>query len=614
MDEASRLVSELHTKLAALDHKVWLYRRDMASEFTKHAEELLCDVPKEISETVSNAMAESMKHYKSLNLDAAGSVESCAVGTSVLENGAERERASQPTKPSLSIPYRPREEEVDESPRSPHDREKEFQGLFTPSYLPLLDSTNRNERTASYDSQTSPQLESKGKEKEMDPLQVDASTDTRSLTASPELRRPPTPKRRNTDEVSVASDWSSDGTTRRSALRRSSTSSAKHLTSPRRVRFKFEGEEVLPTASPLPSQTILSSDIPEKSQSLGGDSDEEAGSEQIEDIDEPPPRRISSSQAIRALSRNPLVDDGTQWTTVTAPLDGSASVAISGVISQESSSENLPMTNGLSGLRIGDGYGLEEYSGLGEESRQKTSNSASQGRAKRENYDSETSSDDDMLDMPPLRSMRGQKSTQSPTYATRLENARSPTASTKAPDLPWIGNESFGRPTDEGDGELRFTEEDQDQLFHFDESTNHHSPPEAEQDESGTASPASPVADKPEPANLSQYSRSPARPIIKPNSRRIPPASTDVSGTYNGHPFSIPIVSPEVHARAASLGDFNSFVGSVHGRSGLDEGDMLSFRDSGGIGSHSDTPKSMTERLYMDEMKEAEETRAKKAK
>ncbi|TVY17625.1 hypothetical protein LARI1_G005814 [Lachnellula arida] len=599
MDEASKLVFELQNKLAELDHKVWLYRRDMASEFTKHAESLLRDVPRDVSEAVSKALARSVKEYKSLNLDAADAVGSCAAGTSSsLEIGAEGERASQPTKPSVST----REEVVDESPGGPHDREKALQGLFTPSYLPLLDATHhRGERKSSRDSQISLQLENKGKAMAMDNMQNAAGTDIRSMTASPELQRPPGPKRRNTDEVSVASDWSSDGT-RRSALRRASTSSNKQLASPRRVRFEVEGEEVLPTASPIPSQLNLSTDIPERSQSPSDASDEETGLEQIEDIDEPSPKRISSSQALRALSRNPVADDGTQWTTVTAPPDGSASIAVSGRISQESSSENLPRANGS----IGDGYGLEEYSGRGEESSQQTSQNASQGRAKSENYDSETSSDDDMLDMPPLRSMKGQKSTQPPTYTT-LENTQSPAVS-KTSGFPRTGKESFGN------GVMRFTEEDHEQLFHFDENTDHLSPPKLEPDESETSSPASPVAETSvaEPANLSQYSQSPARPIVRPG--RMPTSSNDVAGTFNGHPFSIPIVNPEVHAQAASLGDVNSFVGSIHGRSGVDEGDMYSFRQSGGIGSYSGTPKSMTERLYMDELKEADEARAKERK
>ena len=61
MDDTSRLVSELQQKLSELDLKVWQYRRDMASQFAKYAEDLLRDVPKDVSDTVSKAIAESMK-------------------------------------------------------------------------------------------------------------------------------------------------------------------------------------------------------------------------------------------------------------------------------------------------------------------------------------------------------------------------------------------------------------------------------------------------------------------------------------------------------------------------------------------------------------------------
>ena len=76
----------------------------------------------------------------------------------------------------------------------------------------------------------------------MDSVDDDTSTDAREIPAASESTRPP-PVRRNTDEVSIRSDWSGDSAVvRRSALRRSSSSSKSH--SPRRVRFDVMGEEV----------------------------------------------------------------------------------------------------------------------------------------------------------------------------------------------------------------------------------------------------------------------------------------------------------------------------------------------------------------------------------
>ncbi|KAF4627736.1 hypothetical protein G7Y89_g10415 [Cudoniella acicularis] len=611
MDEASKLVIELQGKLGELDHKVWQYRRDMAAEFTKYAEELLRNVPTDVSETVSRAITESMKEYKSLNLNAAGSSESCATGTGTSDRGSGLDVGSQRSpglaSSSLPITHPRREEEVEGSPRSPHEREKEFQGLFTPSYLPLLDSNDRIQRRSSYERKPTPPPETKGKEKAMDILQVDASTDTRSLVPSPEPRRPPTPQRRNTDEVSVNSDWS-DGATRRSALRRSSSSSTKQ--SPRRVRFHVAGEEVLPTSSPSSLQKSMGKDIPGGIQLLGDDSEDEAGSEQIEDIEEPPPKRVSSSQALRALSRSPLADDGTQWTTVSAPPDGSASVAISGRLSQESSSEDLPVTNGLSRLNIGD-YAPENGTN-GDNSEHAFTSMPGAGPDSVVDDEAETSSDDDMLDMPPLRSMRGQKSSatvQSP-IETRFENIRSPTSATRGSSMPWDALESLGTKHPVEDDDLRFDEEDQDEVFHFDEHTERNNRPELDQEDSDTVSPASPISGKvPQSAGLSEYSQSPAREILKPAPRRHPSSSSGLVGSYKGHPFSMPIVSPDIHELAAKLGNINSFVGSVDGRSGIDESDILSFRNSGGIGSFSGTPRSMSERMMMDELMEAERKR-----
>jgi hypothetical protein len=68
----------------------------------------------------------------------------------------------------------------------------------------------------------------------------------------------------------------------------------------------------------------------------------------------------------------------------------------------------------------------------------------------------------------------------------------------------------------------------------------------------------------------------------------------------------MPVVrNPEVHAQAASLGNFNTFVGGLDGRSGMDEGDLNSFRASVANTGFSGTPRSFTERLMMEEAQKA---------
>jgi hypothetical protein len=603
MDEASRLVSELHNKLAELDLRVWQYRRDMASEFTKYTEDLLRDVPKEISETVSKVIAEDIKCYKSLNLDSLTPIESCGANTDNLVNGLQNAVPPYLTNSTSSFLYRAQDPEL-EAPRSPHERDKEFHGLFTPSYLPLLDSITR-EHKSDHDSSLD-----KGKEREMESVQVDASTDTRSLTSTPELRRPAAPKRRSTDEVSVTSD-NSDGLIRRSALRRSSSSSKTQ--SPRRVRFEVMGEEVLPTASPQPNESILSDDIPPSARIIGDDSEDRAGSEEIEDIDEPPPKRISSSQALRALSRGPLEDDGTQWTTVSAGPDGEPFDA--GISQNSSTEEDLrispskPQTTWDSQDRLYIPEASAPSDPTVHRSRLETLD---------ERNGAETPSDDEMLDMPPLKPMRGQRSSSASILPSvedpGLNDYEFPTAAEKASSTPWFSLKTFVNDQNRGGGEdLAFTEDDHDELFHFDENSNEQRLPPEEHNDSEPDSPISPEREKELP-DLSKYSRSPAREIPT----RIVPQFTSVSkgvvGSYKGHPFSMPIVSDEIHAQAASLGAINSFVGSLDGRSGLDESDIQSFRESfkasGGAGSFNGAaPKSMTERMMMEDLLEGEEAK-----
>ncbi|KAJ8068049.1 hypothetical protein OCU04_003625 [Sclerotinia nivalis] len=654
MDEATRLVGELSKKLTELDHKVDLYRKDMNKEFIKYEEDLLKNVSPNVSKEVSTIIAEKLKNYKALypfvSNNPTDNFDSCTIGTGTgtrtrttntgtvigtannshnscntttamttttntitssradvnsMTNGLPKAMDSQSSTATSAqtIPNHTRkEEEESDRPRSPHAREKEFTGVFTPSYLPLLESNSR------YDprSDSNIEVDDKSKDTQMDissqsQSHVDASTDTRSLNPSPDLTRPSTPKRKNTDEISITSNSSSDGPRRRSALRRTSSNSKN--TSPRRVRFDVEGEEVLPTSSPKELEPILPP-------SFSDDSDDEAGSEMVEDIDAPPPKRISSSQALRALSRGPPEDDGTQWTTVVAPPDGSASVD---TLENDDSTSNyfdsrpsppasqeenippisIPIPIQISMPEVEAQAQVKHVEVLPEE-------------------DTDALSEDDMLDMPPLRQMRSQNKQParilSPTKNENPEPAISP-LKIKSPNKP-LTFETL-EPRGEGDEKLdnlTFQDDEQEDLFSFDENQDRGSRPQDEEDDSDVEAPTSPSIE--ESLDNLELSKSPARPIPNSfinNKATIAPAPAHgIVGSYKGRPFSMPVVNDEVHANAASMGAMNSFVGSVNGRSGLDASDILSFRTSGGVGSFSGTPKSMSERMMMDDLIEAE--------
>jgi len=610
-------VGELQFKLADLDHKVYKYQRDMVSEFDKYAERLLREVPHDISETVSRTIRESMKVYTSLYPGADMSVESCATGSStntststsrsLIRGGLDTGRSTQPTTLPMSTPSPRRVEEMEGIPRSPHEREKEFQGLFTPRYLPLLDDPRRSERRSSTtsDTPTSRGMDHKGKEKETNAMQVDASTDTRSLSTTPDATRPPMPKRRNTDEASIKSDWS-DVPVRRSALRRSSSASNKGQ-SPRRVRFDVAGEEVLPTSSPVPPQSPIANT---PGLSFTEEVEEEAGSEQIEDVDEIPiPKRISSSQALRALSRSPLEDDGTQWTTVSAPPDGSASVATANGFTLDSFSEEP--WNGIPGAHFLSTTQAIQISNARNGSSHIGGQTSARGAAAED--EPGTLSDDEVLDiMTPLkRQSQSPASMLSPAVPANIENNKSPTSSTRSTGAAWRDIQSFGnQQTSLHDEDLMF-DDDQEEMFNFDENIPPVRRPDIHhEEESSESEPELLIKSKKPNSQPNSYSRSPAREIIKPSPpHTVVPTTKGIVGSYKGHPFSMPVVKKDVHDQAATMGVMNSFVGSVDGRSGIDAGDALSFSRSGGIGSFSGTPRSMSERLLMDDIMEAEEIR-----
>lgn len=327
MDESSRLIAELQQNLHDLDHKVAAYRHDMASEYYKYAEDLLNGVPVDVSVRVKNAIAETMTNYPSLSPALLlGDSTAPAHHAVTLPVSLDLGRTA---KASLAIPSLPLpgDGSLSDGQRSPHAREAEFNGLFTPSYLPLLDSTDRKEKPSSAD--VTPSIDPSASAPISFQLPSSRTNPVSTMSSSYEpaspLPKPPTPKRRNTDEVSIRSDGS-ENTKRRSALRR--TSSSSKAQSPRRVRFEFEGTEFSTTSSPkIPAPIEQMTDPGTDHEPSLLDSDDEAGSEMVENIDDPaPPKRISSSQLLRNLSRGPMEDDGTKWTEVVAPSDGSASV------------------------------------------------------------------------------------------------------------------------------------------------------------------------------------------------------------------------------------------------------------------------------------------------
>lgn len=404
----------------------------------------------------------------------------------------------------------------------------------------------------------------------------DEDTHPRAPGAVSDLGRPSQPVRRGTDELSIGSNHS-DGQVRRSALRRSSDN--QKLQSPRRVRFDVMGEEVLPTSSPQRND----SPIEGVASYLDDYEVDELESLEINDEeDSPPQKRMSTSEALQMLSRQPLEDDGTQWITVSSGLDGEPVDIIS------NTTANAGVDNG----------------------------------------DADTADDDPLAHMPPLLPMKGKRSiavdipTGSAAPAQDNKPSKSPTPPGKtyfSLDTPEETGNTTTKTGDDEEEDLIFLGDDDDELFPFDESRPKQQilPEEVQEDSDSDSdvglemgskrpSPADPNLSRSPPVNIPRRMA-----ISEPSS--VPKASV---GSYKGHPFNLPIVSEELHAQAASLGVVNTFVGSVTGRSGLDPSDVQSFRESLRIGAGSFTgePKSMMERMMMEDFMEAEKERAAKQK
>lgn len=334
LQDATKLIAELTSKLARLDDKVAAYRLDMAAEFTRHSEELLRSVPEDVAYRVSRAIADQLANYPSLYPPGSLSSSRSATPTN-LEDIPWRGKGSPPPIPpqSSGSPKTPDPKPDPFHQRGPHDREQEFHGLFTPTYLPLLESFDRPQHAPGppHSSPSSPGT----------PAIADRATlDSQSPVASAQgshsphrHRRRPSPLRRATDTSvdSFASD-SSSGRVRKSALRRSSGSSKADSPrdhTPRRVRFDFQGQEVLPSSSPQTSTTALnkSDDAREKSALADGTYTTSLGDiEGEEDLPGERPKKVSSTQALRALSKAPL-DDGTVWTLVNPGTESQDSAA-----------------------------------------------------------------------------------------------------------------------------------------------------------------------------------------------------------------------------------------------------------------------------------------------
>ncbi|KAK0722477.1 hypothetical protein B0T26DRAFT_771021 [Lasiosphaeria miniovina] len=599
MDDAARLVSELHDRLAELDGKVAAYQRDLLAEFHRHMEDCLKQYPVHVSNEILRVIAESLARYPALSptsptTPAAFESDRPPSGLSLADRKAWDGRKSPP--PILyhtsGVPK--------EGPRSPHQREKEFQGLFTPTYLPLLDSTYHSVHspprspvpvtpTATLDA-AEPEKVEKTKEPEVAKLEIR-----------------PAPVRRLTDLSSSSIESSgSESKARRSALRRSLSSTRG---SPRRVRFEFKGEEVFPSASPQALIELALVDEAEplvkaadtSAKALGDESPAYTGTSLLdvegEEDSFPRPKKVSSTQALRALTRSPL-DEGTVWTVVNPSSDDTPKMnggkAIDTSLKVESRIAVQPQ-HAVAENHVPDellGSPIEEL----------------------ENHEDEDASDEEFL------SIRPKSSPKAPSLTVRSPFGQLPALSSSEKS-----KSAAGRINDSDLGD------DEDPLFDFEQEGSRKSAAplgqpskyidedEEEYDGKGDETPRGRslrlVSAADDATGTATTTEQPA-----PQAVNLPPVSPSAVlfsqsvGSYKGNPMRFgPMTDARLYDEIASMKDVRlvigsirdaQFVGSIDRRNNVDAADLGSYSAASLSRAFAGTPRSFTERLALEEAME----------
>ncbi|KAK3322292.1 hypothetical protein B0H66DRAFT_197737 [Apodospora peruviana] len=629
MDDAARLVSELHGKLDELNGKVAAYQKDILAEFHRHMDDCLKDYPDHVSSEVSRIIAESLGKYPALNLNSPSPVDASAPQNALSGDRKARDGRKSPPPILYHTSGVPKD-----GLRSPHEREKEFQGVFTPSYLPLLDGSDRNHNSpplSPVPAAVPPFVLSMENVQKVDESKEPAQS-------HPKADARPRPVRRLTDrsESSLESS-SSESKVRRSALRRTS-SSAKG--SPRRVRFQFQDEEVFPSVDP--EDSTMPSPLGGGDGTTGAEAEPAADTSAIVLEDEPPaytgtslldvegeedllprPKKVSSTQALQALSRRALDADGTVWTMVNPDAEEQPKTSSEDVddTTPRAGTPNKPVSITKPELQVsvrqkGSAAKVTEAGGLWTQA----------GDSKEKGEDEDSSDDEEFLSIRPKTSskptspvgysplasqplvmnnsasqdIRGNISRTASESSTVRAASKSP--ATVIPDL--------SRPDDDDD----------DPLFDFDaeETTRSRSekqvPPKkylAEVDGDDEDDGKVRFPRRPEGVSATVLAKPSAggEPTPPPEERSImmPPVSPSAAlfghsmGSYKGTSVMInPITNPQLYDEIANMKDVQSFVGSMKD---LESADIRGYRTSLAR-NQAGTPRSFTERLALEEAME----------
>ncbi|KAG5930406.1 hypothetical protein E4U42_001653 [Claviceps africana] len=434
---------------------------------------------------------------------------------------------------------------------------------------------------------------------------------------------------------SISSD-KSDSKPPRSAMRRTSSISKLPL-SPRRVRFDFMGEEVLPTSSPqhtafiaarisspVPADPTGSSDpaFPESSftSNLATDPGEDEG--------EVPPRKVSSSDALRALSRAPRDEDGTVWTVVNSDSEDSGADEVQLTQSHQPERPDEPLTNSAAPTSPGpEGRVTTPTTPMGYKT-----NISNMTTHNSNTPEDDSSDDEDILSMAKRRAP--------PPCASREPSPQGPPTSGKEDVLSAASGQNT-RPSNSEQADLACGEtirnegpasdDSEEDLFYFEpdgieggpksipRGTKHEPRKQEEESESASESGEDDSEDEIDTEALPStnvYATSLPVEIPIPEMRedpQAPPGSQPIKlrmhsgmvGSYKGRPLVIPILrNDEILDEIRSSVPIRPIVGSVHDRSPADDLNVSAMQGSieERLAEAASTARSFKERLIIEEM------------
>ncbi|EPE10306.1 hypothetical protein F503_05401 [Ophiostoma piceae UAMH 11346] len=253
--ERDELVAALRRKLTELDAQVVAHRRERADEFRRYATDLLKpvsdSVTAEVVTLVEGPSASTALEFAALYPGFMDAGDDKSILAPPPPSRAQARRTISPPPVLYHTSGVPRD-----GPRRPpsplsHGRDNELQGLFTPPFLPLLDSSSYNRRPQSIAGVYDESVANSTAQRDADAAvavaaaaaaAAEATAVEEAAARAAALTPPPPPEPKLKSALRRTSSISSS---------RSSTPSIKSPSSDsRHVRFSFGGEEVLPTSSP----------------------------------------------------------------------------------------------------------------------------------------------------------------------------------------------------------------------------------------------------------------------------------------------------------------------------------------------------------------------------